>query len=434
MAFLIQNYPCYLSFFLLFSTKNKREIMKNYILLSILCLIFSITHTVEIIHDNLLAVVIMVKNEVDVIVPTLKPFIDAGIQSFLVFDTGSTDGTQQAVRDYFMKYNVLDAHIIEEPFIDFGTSRNRALDLAENIFTNTAFLLMLDAEWYTHNIDELLDFCKANKDYIAPGCTGSCYLMRLFTVDDAINNYVVRLIRPNHNVRYHGPVHETISLAPSGMVTDSVYFEYAPKRSGKQKSKDRLLRDYALLKQAHESDPTNMRTLFYLGQTCQFLNDWQQAIFFYQKRLELGPLSEEKYLAAYRIGYAIEFYMQEAQEKNIPVQYTWYDALNYYLIAHGLLAYRAEPLFRIACYYIRNNQHAIAYLFACRAAELPFPQHDSLFVEKKIYDYLRYDILGQCALYAGEINIGKAAVLKAMESAPDDPCLHHNLAIYNQYY
>jgi hypothetical protein len=46
---------------------------------------------------------------------------------------------------------------------------------------------------------------------------------------------------------------------------------------------------------------------------------------------------------------------------------------------------------------------------------------------------LRYDILGQCAIYAGEAVIGKSAVLKAMETMPDDPCLHHNLAIYNQF-
>jgi len=98
-----------------------------------------------------------------------------------------------------------------------------------------------------------------------------------------------------------------------------------------------------------------------------------------------------------------------------------------------MIPHRAEPLFRIACHYIRNNEHATAYLFAIRAAQLPFPERDGLFVEKKIYDYLRYDILGQCAIYAGEAIIGKAAVLKAMETAPHDPCLHHNLAIYNQY-
>ena len=409
--------------------------MKKYMTIFLLFFVLALSNCcASSIHDQrLLAVVIMVKNEVDVIIPTLKPFIDAGIQSFLVYDTGSTDGTPQKINDYFIECGISDAHIIEESFIDFGTSRSRGLDLAEDIFTDTTFLLMLDAEWYTHNVEELLDFCRAHKDYIASGTTGSCYLMHLFTVEDSIDNYVIRLIRRGHNVRYEGPVHETITASPSGIVPDTVYFEYAPQKDGKKKSKDRFLRDYELLRKKYEKDPTDPRTLFYLGQTCQFLGDWHQAIFFYQKRLELGELGEEKYLAAYRIGYAIEYVMEELKYEDSSITYKWEDALYYYLKAHQLMPHRAEPLFRIACRYIRNNEHATAYLFAFRAAQLPFPQRDGLFVEKKIYDYLRYDILGQCAIYAGEAIIGKAAVLKALETAPHDPCLHHNLAIYNQY-
>jgi glycosyltransferase involved in cell wall biosynthesis len=408
--------------------------MKKFLALSILFFIASICTSISSsqYNKNLLAIVIMVKNEADVIIPTLKPFIDAGIQSFLIYDTGSTDGTQQKIDDYFIERDLSDAHIIEEPFIDFGTSRNKALDYADQIFPDTTFLLMVDAEWYIHNVDALLHFCKSHQHYIAPNCSGSCYLMHLFTIEDSIDNYVVRLMRRGYNVRYHGPVHETIPDVPSGIVPQSVYFEYSPKSSGKQKSKDRFKRDYDLLKKAHEDDPADMRTLFYLGQTCQFLQDWELAIHYYQKRLDLGELSEEKYLAAYRIGYAIE-YIIEALSQETAQKYRWEDALHYYLKAHQMLPHRAEPLFRIACHYIRHHEHATAYLFAIRAAQLPFPYYDSLFVEKKIYDYLRYDILGQCALYAGEIAIGKQAILKAMEFEPNSPSLHHNLALYNKY-
>jgi tetratricopeptide (TPR) repeat protein len=409
--------------------------MKNLLIKSVFCLfyLFYNHHLLSTNHDdnNLLAVVIMVKNEADVIVPTLKPFVDAGIQSFFVYDTGSTDGTQDKVREYLKKSGIVQAHIIEEPFVDFATSRNRALDLADNIFAQHTFLVMLDAEWYAHNVDELIAFCKVHKNYVAPGYTGSCYLTQLFTVQDSINNFVPRLIRRGYNVRYAGVVHESIPDIASGTVTEKFYFEYAPQQLGQDKSKTRFTRDYDLLKKSLENDPENMRTLFYLGQTCQFLNEWKQAIFYYKKRLELGPLSEEKYLAAYRVGYSIEYFLEESKDGS--QGYRWEDALHYYLIAHNILPHRAEPLFRIACHYIRTNQHAIAYLFAVRAAQVPYPQRHSLFIEKKIYDYLRYDILGQCAVYAGEIDIGKAAVLKAMETVPDDPCLHHNLAIYNQY-
>jgi hypothetical protein len=383
--------------------------------------------------DNLLAVVIMVKNEVDVIIPTLQPFIDAGIQSFLVFDTGSTDGTQLTIRNHFIQSRISDAHIIEEPFIDFATSRNRAIDLAEQIFPTTTFYLMLDAEWYMHNVQELIQFCKQHQYYIAPNCIGGSYLIRLLTTQDLINNYIPRLIRRGKNVYYAGAVHETIQQTPSGIVPESVYFEYTPAQCGQDKSKARCIRDYSLLKKNYENNPKDERTLFYLGQTCQFLDDWEQAIFFYKKRLELGSLSEEKYLAAYRIGYAIEYLVETSQDNAILMKYSWNDALNYYLQAYNMLPYRAEPLFRIACYYIRHNQHPIAYLFAARAAQVPYPQNYGSFIEKRVYEHLRYDILGQCAIYVGEYGIGKAAVLKALEVFPEDTSLHHNLAIYNQY-
>lgn len=384
-------------------------------------------------HEFLLTVVIMVKDEVDVIIPTLKPFIDEGVSSFLVYDTGSTDGTQNVIRNYFDNYGLEHAYIIEEPFIDFATSRNRALDLAEQIFVNNTFMLMLDAEWYIHNVAGLIDYCKTHKDYIAPDCTGSCYLMRLLTIADNINNYIPRLMRRGYNTRYTGVVHESILDKASGMVPDSVYFEYRPQQYGQDKSKARCARDYALLKKSHEEDPTNSRTLFYLGQTCQFMDEWEQAIFYYQKRLEIGVVSEEKYLSAYRIGCAIEHIIAASLANDSFQKYTEEDAVNYYLKAYSMLPYRAEPLFRIACYYIRHNQHAIAYLFAIRAAQLSYPPYNGMFVENRVYDYLRYDILGQCALYVGEYEIGKEAVMSALQQDPENKCLHHNLSIYEYY-
>lgn len=384
-------------------------------------------------HKDLIAVVIMVKDEVDVIIPTLQPLINGGIDSILVYDTGSTDGTQQVAHTYFEQHGLIHAHIIEEPFIDFATSRNRSLDLAEELFPNIPFFLMLDAEWYTYNVGELIEFCKTNEHYIAPGTQGGCYAIRLVTLQDNIDNYTPRLIRRGKNARYAGVVHESIQQRSSGQLPKTVYFEYAPKETGREKSKQRCARDLQLLKKSLANDPTNLRTMFYLGQTCQFLDDWDQAIYYYKKRAGLGEISEERYLALYRIACAIEHIIYTCTQNNDYCKYQWEDALHYYLQAHAMLPHRAEPLIRIAAYYLRNNQHPVAYLFAHRAVLLPYPQNDTLFVEKYAYDYLRYDILGQCALYTGEFEEGKNAVLKALAITPEASHLHHNLSVYLQY-
>ena len=107
-----------------------------------------------------LVISLMVKNEETVICQTLQPFIDEGIQHFLIYDTGSIDNTVSIVRDYFDKNNVKNAIIIQDNFINFSESRNICLELVKSKFPLIPLTLMIDSEWYIHNVKGLLDFCK----------------------------------------------------------------------------------------------------------------------------------------------------------------------------------------------------------------------------------------------------------------------------------
>jgi glycosyltransferase involved in cell wall biosynthesis len=396
-----------------------------------LCLIFSL-YSVGDNHQSALAVIIMIKNEAEVITSTLQPFIDAGIDSVLVYDTGSTDGTQTIVHSFFTKNRLDHAYLIEEPFIDFATSRNRLLDLAEEQFPNINLFLMIDAEWYMTGIKDLYTICKERSYYD----NEECYAIKLITQADSIDNYAVRLFRRGKNVRYEGVVHETILSPCSLALTDSIYFEYLPKDAGIEKSEKRYVRDYQLLKKSLETDPNNLRTLFYLAQTCQFLNLWKEALYYYQLRADKGKkaeeVSEERYLALYRIACGIQYIICSDNDYNKEFNYKWDDALNYYLQAHQALPHRAEPLLRIANYYLYHKEYAIAYLFAHRAIMLPYPKKDFLFVERNMYDYIGYDIVGQSALYVGQYGEGRQAVLKAIEARPDQKHQYYNLSVYSE--
>src|SRR5436190_22697761 len=105
----------------------------------------------SLIYDPILVAVIMVKNEEHVIRETLQPFIDGGIDSFFVFDTGSTDKTIETTQTFFKQNNITNGYIEQEKFIDFATSRNRALELAHQKFPHAAFMIMFDAEWYIND-------------------------------------------------------------------------------------------------------------------------------------------------------------------------------------------------------------------------------------------------------------------------------------------
>jgi glycosyltransferase involved in cell wall biosynthesis len=108
----------------------------------------------------------------------------------------------------------------------------------------------------------------------------------------------------------------------------------------------------------------------------------------------------------------------------------WPLALNYYLKAYTLKPHRAEPLIRIAQYYVSQGQPAVAYVFATQAAKIACPKSNEELVEIELYDYTRYDILGQVAWYANEFADGEQALNTVIATHPELGHLQRNLEFY----
>jgi hypothetical protein len=123
--------------------------------LTIKLLFILLTHFVCFVQaSDALVAVVMVKNEAHVMERTLQPLVDGGVTSFFILDTGSTDDTIKVTHDFFGK-NIIDSYqIVQEPFINFAASRNRALELTEHYFPQSKFMLMIDAEWVVHGVDK----------------------------------------------------------------------------------------------------------------------------------------------------------------------------------------------------------------------------------------------------------------------------------------
>ena len=96
--------------------------------------------TVDQKYDPLLVVVIMVKDETEVIRPTLEMYCKADPEgkkiAYVVYDTGLDpwSSTMQKAKELFTDYHISNYYIIQEPFVDFATSRNKALDIVEQKF------------------------------------------------------------------------------------------------------------------------------------------------------------------------------------------------------------------------------------------------------------------------------------------------------------
>lgn len=366
----------------------------------------------------LLAIALMVKDEATSILSVLSSFLDGGIRHFFVLDTGSTDNTVELTQAFFQQHDLTSSCLKQEAFIDFATSRNRTLALAEQHFPQAVFFLMPDAEWYLHHPETLLTFCEQQKNAATP-----LYLMKIKM--NAVDFYTARLFRAASKIRFKGVVHEVPDTLASIKVADPVHFQVKPTQQGVEKSRQRWRRDLTLLAKAHAASPDDPRTAFYLAQTHDCLGELEPAYAMYLHRAQLLGWDEENFITWLRLGNLAE----RLSAKN--ATFTWAIAMEHFLKAFSVRPHRIEPLIQIAEHYWPANIQT-CYLFSRYAYSIPYPHNDILFIDKVMYHYTRYEIMSRCAWYMGEYALGEEATLLALEEQPDRPHLHNNLRLYQE--
>lgn len=360
----------------------------------------------------LLALVMMVKDEAK----SLRAAFESvrGIcDRALVLDTGSSDGTQALARALFRE--VLPGELVEEPFVDFATSRNRSLELASG---KSVFALLLSGDEVLVDGAMLRATCERLRDQDGPA-HGAYHLpleMGGVRFDSA------RLVRLAHGWRYVGAVHEV--LCKPGLPPPSIRIEGCAIRHdlvGRDPDRKRRgwLRDLELLRAQRTRDPSDARTAFYLAQTLEDLGRFEEALPAYAERVALGGWREEVYEAKYRMA-------RLAERLGRP----WPEVQERYLDAFSFAPHRAEPLAALALHHQQEGNHALAFLFGQRALQLPYPAQDTLFVQRDVYSHLAAEIVGASAWYIGEYAAGVAALKRALEARPGAPELLQNLEFY----
>lgn len=358
--------------------------------------------------EPLLALVMIVKNEarsIEATIASVKPYVDR----YTIVDTGSTDGTQDLIRRAF---EGTPGEVLDAPFVDFSTTRNVALEAAE---TKSVFTLMLSGDETLMGGDALRAFCEAERS----GSLGAYHVTIHYGGQSRYASS--RLARTKNRWRYTGVTHEVLHHPDEHPVMQRVPAEafIVHDLSHRDPSKQRLrwVEDKRLLAAEHERDPGNLRTIFYLAQTHECLGENEDALVFYEKRARAGGWREEAFEAQMRVG--------RVKSK---LSLAWTDVMAAYLEAYQMAPHRAEPLHAIAMHYYREQQWPLAYLFARRAAELPYPKGDMLFVDSSLYHGKADDTLAIAAFYAGEYEVGEAAARRALAMDPENGRLKDNLS------
>lgn len=360
--------------------------------------------------DNLVLVV-MVKNEEESIIRTLEPWVKHGFRDYFVYDTGSSDLTVSVVKEYFMEKG-LNGIVKEENFIDFAASRNRCNDLVGEYFPGFQSM-MLDSEWYPVGLEHLVNHCMSLKGVIYDVCH-----INLITSDGLIVKHS-RLFGPGTSAKFKGPVHEYVHATKFGPpVPEQFYIEYKPEDVGRRNTKLRWYRDLSLLYKEygeHEEKERDPRYVFYLAQTFECLNDWDNAIKFYKERSKMDRgFNEEVYISLYRIG---NNYMRKGDNDN---------AIKYYNEAITNRPHRVEAYVAISRIY--GDKHPISYIYLKESIKHNY-SNDILFVEKTTYDSIRWERFVVAAYARGEFMESFNATKYLVSRDPNSERLQSNLGL-----
>ena len=292
----------------------------------------------------------IVRDEAPIIERCLRSVLPL-IDSWVVVDTGSADGTQKMIRAALAEVPGL---LHERPWRDFGANRSELMQLASG---TADYLLLLDADMTVRSTAPL------------PELTADAYLLRH---DGSYWYWIPHLVRGDLPWRFIGVTHEYLDLdrPHSQERLDSlVVVDHADGRSRGIK----LDRDRDMLEARIAEDPADVRAVFYLAQTYRDRDEAERAIALYRRRVALGGWDEEVFYAAYQAGVLL-------------ARTNWTEAVGALLEAWERRPSRIEPLWELARGYRERGAYNLALLYSSFALNVPQPD-DLLFVHRDAYEW-----------------------------------------------
>ena len=326
------------------------------------------------VNHQALCLNMIVKNEASVIARCLAS-VRSIIDYWMIVDTGSTDGTQEAIRTFMAD---LPGELHERPWRDFAHNRTEALELAR---PHGEYVLWIDA-------DDVLEF---EDQFRMPPLQADSYVLRI--ADTSISYNRTHIVRAALPWRWRGVLHEFLTCDDARSSGSLEGLRLRRNHDGaRRRDPQTYTRDSEILHAAlqTESDPfMRSRYQFYLAQSYRDCGEKEKALQAYLKRSELGFWVEEVFMSLYSAAK-----LQEALERPFD------EVVATYLRAAATVPSRMEAVHGVSRYCRLAGRFKEGYEIA-RHAGLVGEAPDGLFVEPWIYEYGLLDELAVNAYWAG---------------------------------
>ena len=341
----------------------------------------------------------IVKNEAHVIkrlLTSVSPVIDY----WVIADTGSTDGTQEIITEFFKERGIPGQLLQIDWKDDFSYARNVSLDALES---HVDYGMWIDAD------EELILEPSFNKEKLLNGDYDS---ISVRTVYGKVDYTRKNIWKTKNDFKWDGPIHELLSSPKevNGTVANGMYVIVRPEGSSwgnvreKYLGHAKILENYVLTK---NYDP---RWVFYTAQSYRDASEYEKSIEWYNKRAEMTTgFAEEVFISKFMVAKLSEILAQNGKPAISGEEKARITALYQAAIASDPA--RGEAVKGLIQMYQRLQDWENAYVFSLYGLRFnkrnPYP-YRILFLDKSIYDFEMLDLHALSCFYTKRIEEGSS--------------------------
>ena len=341
----------------------------------------------------------IVKDESHIIEQTLENICQHfQLDYWVISDTGSSDNTIALIQQFF-KNKAIQGEIHQTVWKNFAHNRNLALAKCRD---KADYVLIFDAD---DQVDGTL---------ILPPLQHDAYYLQMSNEAKTVKYLRKLIIKNDGQFHWKGVLHEFLDNPKEGKVEEIAgdYVVISGRKGHRSQDEQKYVKDARMLEQAFSAaeEPELLpRYAFYCAQSYRDAQLDEQAIQWYQKRIELQQgWFDERYCSYEQLGL-----LYEKQQNYKGALYAWQQGI-------ALDPLRAECWYHSARRHSWNKHPALAYCFARQAAELTLPTGNRLFLKKDMYLYWGTYEWCLTSYQLGKLAESYQAFKRLVEHCPED--------------